>query len=332
MSQLGPIWTVPRVQSQAQAAVTLELYTLPFYLTALTSLTDTTSQIYVTILSVAMEEMLHMELAANLCLALGTTPNFTAPVYGTAIPYLDPDDPETGNHALINAVLGPLDQTRLDTMLDIETPEEFEQDTVNDTPQDVYGSIGAFYDALFQGIKSVGWDKFHGSTANQQAIFGSTNFPETIASLDDAQSAIATITEQGEGKRFPVAPLPPFTIVQFPVPPENRLADPSDPSEQNAYSHFGRFVNIQNSVDPTSFPQVYPGDDPYGPLETHQQDALNVLQKDFNILLDTLNGLWATGQGDWKQPMLDLMTDCVTCWQVSVIPLWSAPPPEVTRG
>lgn len=141
-------WTKELVQSHAQVAVAIEFYTIPFYLTALTSIdktsTDYTSSttnqdIYAAIESVVLEEMLHLQLAANLCIALDTTPNFTAPQYGVPIPYLKPDDPDTKHYRLINAELGPLDKTRLQTMLDIETPttlenQDSDESTSIDTP------------------------------------------------------------------------------------------------------------------------------------------------------------------------------------------------------
>ena len=81
-------WTKPLAQDYAQTAIAVELYTLPFYLTALTSITDTSHNAYKSILSICIEEMLHLELAANLCIALDTQPKFNAPQYGTPIPYL----------------------------------------------------------------------------------------------------------------------------------------------------------------------------------------------------------------------------------------------------
>ena len=95
------IWTKELVQSHAQTAVMVEMYTLPFYLTALTSIklpdkNDSSDQAkftyetYDAILSVCIEEMLHLQLAANLCLALDIdAPKiFQKPTYGEPIPYL----------------------------------------------------------------------------------------------------------------------------------------------------------------------------------------------------------------------------------------------------
>lgn len=335
-----PVWTQALIQSHAQAAVSVELYTLPFYLTSLTSMCqpsnamgDPSNSIYQNLLSVCMEEMLHLELAANLCLAVGTTPHFTAPLYGNPIPYLDPDDPETGQYALVNAVLGPLNQTTLDTILNIETPEEFETQT-HDTPTYPYGSIGEMYNALLQGIQSLGWQQVYvGHTTNQQNLFGSTNFSEIIGTFEQAQSAVATINAQGEGLAMRPVPTPPFTKAQFPVPAGNQLTvEPLDPAPFYTYAHYGRFVDIQQTVTTNHrFPTVYSGVDPTGPLTPPQQQALTVLQGDFAMLLSLLNSMWASGQqGSFFPVMMSLYNDAVACWQAGVIPMWSPAQASVT--
>ena len=72
-------WTKQLVQEHAQAAAAVELYTLPLYITAMASIRDTGSEASRIIFSVAVEEMLHLQLAANLCAALDTSPNFRPP-------------------------------------------------------------------------------------------------------------------------------------------------------------------------------------------------------------------------------------------------------------
>jgi len=152
------VWTKELVQAHAQAAVAIELYTLPFYITPLASIKVKTDPSYDLIKGVMFEEMLHLEMAANLCIALDTTPNFAVPNYGVGIPYLSPYDPVTGHHGFTETALGNLNDV-IDTMLDIETPTEFQQGTHNG-PSIPYNSIGEMYDALLTGIKAVGKDSF----------------------------------------------------------------------------------------------------------------------------------------------------------------------------
>ena len=65
-------WTKELVQEHAKTAVLIEMYTLPFYLTVLTSIilpeksdqsaqAKFTNQAYAAILSVCIEEMLHLQ-------------------------------------------------------------------------------------------------------------------------------------------------------------------------------------------------------------------------------------------------------------------------------
>jgi len=310
------------VQQHAQAAVSVELYTLPFYLTVLTSIKDTGGSIYATILSVAMEEMLHLQLAANLCLALGTTPNFTAPQYGTPIPFLDPDDPETAHYALINAVLGPLNEQSLQTMLDIETPDELQQKTKDHTsPCYPYHSIGELYDALLVGISEVGEGTFPWTVANQVSdtagYFGVQTYPTVIASLADAKAAVMAINEQGEGKAMNPVPQQPFTQAQFPIDPGFLLAGEFlDPAPMNTFAHFGRFVAIQSQVNTAGWPDVWPAvSNPTDPTQA-------TLQSRFATLITSLNTLWNMGTGDIFV-MEDLVGDLTACWQAQAIPKWT---------
>ncbi len=319
MSATQSTWTVDLVQQHAQVAVAVELYTLPFYLTAMTSIKDPSEQAYQTILSVCMEEMFHLELAANLCLALGTTPNFKGPQFGKPLPFFDPDDPATGHHALVNAVLGPLNETTLQTMLDIETPEELDPFD-NTTPQYPYNSIGAFYRALRDGIRLAGVENFPWTTTGQQFVWTSDfaeRISEVITNFDQATEAITAITEQGEGKRMKVVPLPPFTPEQFPIPEDYQLQDPGDPSPLNGYSHFGRFIAIQNAPLPFVYPAVP------NPTTEEQRDAIAQLKGDFESFVDNLNSTWAC-QNDFNIPLMTGLTDnAVACWKAGVIPQWS---------
>jgi hypothetical protein len=316
------VWTKDLVQQHAQVAVSFELYTLPFYLTAMTSIKDKTSPVYKGIFSVVMEEMLHLQLSANLCLALGVPPNFTAPVYGSPIPFLDPKDPTAGHNALINAVLGPFNQQTLQTMLNIETPDELEDRPKDHTNPDYpHQSIGELYDALLAGISQVGDGQFPWTVTNQvdenSGFFGQQHYPMKIAKLVDAQAAVAAINEQGEGKAMNPVPTPPYTEAQFPIEPNLALAgEPHDPAPLNTFSHFGRFVAIQAQVATNGWPAVYSGvSKPTDPVQT-------ALKNDFANLISSLNSLWSTGAGSLDE-MFSLRGDLEKCWQAQVIPQWT---------
>ena len=320
------IWTKQLVQEHAQAAAAVELYTLPLYLTAMTSIKDSKSEAATILFSVAAEEMLHLQLAANLCAALDAPPNFRPPQYGADVPHIKPYDPETGERGFLNATLGPLDDERLNIMLDIENPEEIPEGMVIDhsTPQHPYSSIGEMYDGLIIGIRQVGVEQFGWNTQHQQAHWPEQHFPQIISNYADARNAVQAVTNQGEGHILDgVLKSPPWTEHNFPIPPFYRLMnDPNDPEPYNGYAHFGRFLKLKNGRLPEVFSGVERPNDPINkPLQQ------NFFQ--FLLMMETLwtNGgvnfggsdaLWAAVQGVMK----NLVANARTCWKAGVIPNW----------
>ncbi|UXI70093.1 ferritin-like protein [Tahibacter amnicola] len=307
-------------QQHAQVAVAVELYTIPLYLSALASINTSTGSAaqsaYAAVLSVCTEEMLHLQLAANICLALGTTPNFTAPVYGQVpsfpdgTPILDPTDPATGDSGILNARIGNLVDL-LPTMLDIEVPTEFETGAL--VPP--YHSIGQMYDAL-KGLARLARSSAPWTTANQQSYFNTQAFPQVITNYQDLVTAIDVICEQGEGKAQSPPPNPPFTPQEFMIPDvaDRLVGMSSDPPGQAEYSHFGRFLAVQALGLTTA--NVYTGTS----APASQQNV--TLQTDFANLIASMNTLWTTGQGNiWS--MTNLLTDAVKVWQAGNVPQWT---------
>jgi hypothetical protein len=184
--------------------VTVEFYTLPLYITAMGSVKEEDSCAVQIIHSVVVEEMLHLQLAANLCRALDTMPNFTPPQYGADLPYISSYDRETGDRGVLNAALGPLDDERLNTMLDIEMPEQIQlrQTISHTTPNYPYNSIGEMYDALIVGINKVGTGEFSWTTELQQQHWEDQNFSQIISSYSCAQDAAQAIVNQGGGQHL----------------------------------------------------------------------------------------------------------------------------------
>lgn len=316
-------------QAHAQVAVAVELYTIPFYLSALASIippgapnaTDKSKAAYASVLSVCTEEMLHLQLAANMCIALGTTPDYTAPIYGSVptfpdgTPILDPTDPATGDSGILNATIGNILQA-LPTMLDIEVPTEFEAARL--TPP--YRSIGQMYAALRAltrlAGKTVPW-----TMTNQQSVFASgQSFTQTIGSFADLSAAIDVICEQGEGQAQSPPPTAPFTASEFTVASGDQLTGTgSDPATQAQFSHFGRFLNVQ-ALGLTSADLVYTGTASFAPGSTENLK----LQADCAALITTLNGIWAgttSVNGIWS--MTNLLTDAASVWTAGNIPQWT---------
>jgi hypothetical protein len=114
------------LKKHLQYAVDLEFWTIPYYLTALYSIREQSSQAFQLIRSVVDQEVLHLELAANIANAYGVNVKFTAPEYGGGIPHLDfainePDPTKIFKNWSSN--LGPLDAAHIDAMFLIEYPE-----------------------------------------------------------------------------------------------------------------------------------------------------------------------------------------------------------------
>lgn len=319
-------WTKELVQRHAQAAVAVEFYTLPFYITALCSIKEEYSEAVQIIRSVITEEMLHLQLAANLCLALDTVPDFKPPQYGSDIPYIRPYNCETGECSFLNASLGPLNDTTLNTMLDIETPEQSQlrQEIDHSRPKYPYHSIGEMYDALIVGIKRVGIKEFSWNSDYQQCNWGRQKFCQIIESYSDARDAVQAIVNQGEGHVFSedLAP-PPWTEKNFPLPPYYRLVNSPEAAEShNGYSHFGRFLKIKNN----GLPDTYTGEDqPEHPVN-------KPLQKNFFQLILMLETLWRDGGdnlggSDVLQTVIagvmrEIFANTRDCWKAGIVPHW----------
>jgi hypothetical protein len=100
LSPAGPIRSLEELRNHLQYAIGIELATIPAYLYALYSIEEgKNTAVAEVIQSVALEEMLHMTLAANVLNAIGGVPRpdpvtgpeagNPIPVYPAAIPFID---------------------------------------------------------------------------------------------------------------------------------------------------------------------------------------------------------------------------------------------------
>lgn len=233
----------------AQAAVNVELFTIPLYMTSLYSVTGfhpITSQgnsfykgrqwpgaktsaafehkpgkkgwgnkkAFNIVFSVFIQEMLHLQMAANLATAIGAVPCFTATTlqddnhgwtcYGpklTKIPGIV-DLKDTNRFEKVAVNVGPLDKERIELFLAIEQPQEtaekdivrnkdkyfprvpFKYDTVAELDANImFGSIGYMYqcyrDYLLiryeDGTRL--WDHVMNASGQQNDLFNSFSFP-----------------------------------------------------------------------------------------------------------------------------------------------------------
>lgn len=182
-------------------AMTLELSTIPPYLTAMYSLQDATTDAYALMKSVALEEMLHLGLVCNLLSAIGGCPEFnadTVPEYPTYIPHHAAGGPFISLQALSTAVAQS-------TFCGIETPSDLQ----HPPPEgDHFQTIGQFYQAIWEGFQTVhaklGADLFvpHSRQLNDGDYFGGGGGRLfRVQGMPTAHLAIREIVAQGEGAR-----------------------------------------------------------------------------------------------------------------------------------
>jgi len=214
---LRRIATVEDLQAHLQVAVQLEHATIPPYLTALYSMhPSTNADAYRVIRVVAVEEMLHLTLAANLLNAVGGTPDLNAdgfvPVYPCHLPDGE-EDFEVGTRAFSRETVM--------SFLQIERPAEavdarfVSRDRsqrallpgVDAHEDDLhFFSIGEFYAEIGEGLhglhEKLGAALFCGDPARQVGPEYYYSGGGTIVEVTDAASAAAAmrlISEQGEG-------------------------------------------------------------------------------------------------------------------------------------
>jgi len=216
---LHPITDVAGLHGHLQAAIQLEHATIPPYLTALYSIRPGTNSAAVQVLrAVAVEEMLHLTLSANILNAVGGAPDLTAPGFVPRFPAYLPDG-ETD----FQVDLRRFSKEAIETFLKIERPAPAAADaarTVTRPPQpgmlkagkvaddgaEHFYSIGEFYRAIEDGLIRLeaehGPALFKGDPARQVTPeFYYSGGGEIIAVTDlaSARAAIRLIAEQGEG-------------------------------------------------------------------------------------------------------------------------------------
>ncbi|PCC68887.1 Ferritin-like [Nannocystis exedens] len=324
-------WTREALLDHLQKAVYLELWTIPLYLTAAYSLQVPGSDAqhpptltpvrspknpnrsreqlaFNNIYSIAVQEMLHLELAANLYNALfaarGHAPKFT----GDWAPRYDRFPPWIGVHLPVQ--LGPANAPQMALLAAIETPEP-KIDPPPNGPQPVYDSIGQFYKAIEQGLDQL-WDELYDPAAEhrQKSEFADPSYPDddytgfsaviagdSATARKQADRIVQAIIGQGEGSRGPF------------IAPDLRPEDLGDLEDR--VSHFARFRMVQAMLKSG------------GPLRTYPQtgsSGLAAAQQQLNLGFTSL--LVALEQGFSGTADLDLDS----MWKLpgQIVAVWAA--------
>jgi hypothetical protein len=194
----GRITTLESLREHLQWALELEHSTLPPYLCALYSLDpDRNPEATEVMVSVLVEEMLHMTLVANLMNAVGgrprlNTPDMLAP-YPRCLPHGD---------CSFEVPLARFGFEALEVFLKIEQPAP----PCAPPESDRYETIGQFYQAMVRGLGELSVEigesnVFCGDRARQvtDAFYSGGGRIITIENLATALAALDEIVDQGEG-------------------------------------------------------------------------------------------------------------------------------------
>ena len=269
-----PIDTMADLREHLQWAVQVELSTIPPYLYAMYSIDDRGSDPYKLIRSVAVEEMLHASLTANLLLAVGGEPRFydeeVMPSYPMDLPHHDPP---------IRMQLEPCSQDFIERVcLPIEHPK-----AVDGLPQDDnYETISQFYLAVEEAIEAFD---------EQQALFAEPQVGRQLADpgyyvpieyddedsgglhavedFESARRAIETVIHQGEGLR------------------DEHWADPA----HHEMTHYYKFKKIADGTYPLGAVRPVlenPTTDAFGPALQPVSDLCNAAYSYLYVLMDAL--------------------------------------------
>jgi hypothetical protein len=248
------------LRRMVSTAVRVEFTTIPPYLTALYSITDTSSDAYQALRSVVVEEMFHVNQASNLLVAIGGRPTFTGqavPTYPTFLPSASRSAalPYVGLYRASTSVFQ-------NVFMNIEMPAPF------DAPAEGahYKTIGQFYKAIEEGlVRCV--DKYGPAGVFQQATgmrqrsdiylgkFGGRAID--VHDLDSARFAILQIVEQGEGAVDPTRPLAPEEPFAAYAYYGRRIDGTYGPILGTPFelSHYFKFKRV---VDSGTFPDTFP--------------------------------------------------------------------------
>lgn len=181
-----PVRDLPWIREAVQAAIELELSTIPPYLCALWSINDGGMALSI-VDQVVLDEMGHLGLTCNLLKGLGVSPQIVAahPQYPGPLPGgVRPD--------LIVYLSGITKAYVHDVMMEIEKPEE-PIPVTEAALAETFPSIGAFYEALAAAIVAV--SPTLTTTGQLSSAFG----VKPLATIDDVLAALQRIREQGEG-------------------------------------------------------------------------------------------------------------------------------------
>lgn len=203
--------------SYLETAMALEHATIPPYLTAYYSIRSTTNSDAAHLIRVvAVEEMLHLTLVANVLNAIGGKPDLTRPGFVPAYPARLPDGEDD-----FTVDLRPFSREAVETFCKIERPGRAPSADArlvrtrageppllvsSPTAEEVhFYSIGEFYAEIIEGLEKLAAGDpglFCGNPALQvgpEYFYSGGGNVIPVSDLDSARRALNFIADQGEG-------------------------------------------------------------------------------------------------------------------------------------
>lgn len=196
------------IMDRLQKAIELEHATLPLYLYALYSLdTSKNGDIAEILQSVAIEEMLHLTLAANVLNALGGSPSLDGPDFIPTYPGQLPGGVDAGTKFQLSPFTIVPDEltkmSQLDYFLEIERPEdpiEIRADLLaKSAGSEDSMTIGEFYTGIIDDIKKNLTDADFTHNPSRQIGPDQMDHCIEVKDVDSAIEALTIIIDQGEG-------------------------------------------------------------------------------------------------------------------------------------
>jgi hypothetical protein len=317
-------WKLDDLCGHLQMAAFLEAWTIPYYMAAMFSIVDRKTLAYQHLQSVLHQEMLHLQLVANIANAYGYSPCLK-PEWFTydpdEVPYLKFDFTESSTPPAVSdprdeykprsAALGPLDKSRVNTMCLIEFPDwSTGSQPAYQSKLTEYDSIGQFYDALEFGANQLESSPIVGGR-RQVDMFSAfyRRLPRvTVDSSGDEGLAqvlmlLDVIRDQGEAAKR-----------------DDPIHRPNENTADDRYptlSHYEKFRQIRQQKP---LPKIYPHTNP-NKYTTAQGRLERILIDNFANFIKALNALFAGNHPDDFVPlMVTLGANMLTCWRNGVTP------------
>jgi hypothetical protein len=328
-----PPWTLKNVQKHLQMATLLEAWTIPYYMAVMHSIVDRTAPAYQALQSVLHQEMLHLQLVANVANAYSKSPVLKPGwfTYGPTedIPYLHvklgpkaerPSKTSYEEYRPRCAEIGPLDQTRVNTMCVIEYPYwAGGSRPAHRGNLRRYDSIGQFYDALEYGATQVGPGEIRGGR-RQVDMFSAfyRRLPRVTVDasgeegLKQVLMLLRIIRDQGEAakKDDPIGWA------------HENTADDRD----STLSHYDKFCQIRAAKFPQTYPDIV-GLKDRAHYKKADLEREKILCDNFTLFLESLNKLFAgENPHDFATLMVTIGANIVTCWRHGIVPKFTTEP------